>query len=395
MDFFTVPRYDAGVKEKELSLPVFYDPDAAGWYVFSHEYTCIEVRPGELSSVVDGLREVTGLVQSMGLCAVGFISYQAAPAFDPAMGVPCQALLPLLSFRVFHTVRFVPCLSVEDRCLLFGRQEGDVVGAPVWEGVPASEYAGAFEEIKNCLARGRSYQVNYSCRFRSGDCALLNGRSYRLFALPQGYFGYYQTPSVEVVSFSPELFFRKAGSRITARPMKGTAPRDRDPVRDAALRGWLSASEKNRAENLMIVDMLRNDLGRLAVPGTVKVENLYGIETYPYVHQMVSTVRARTHAPVHEVMEALFPCASITGAPKVATMDIISRLETSPRDVYTGAFGVLLPGERAVFSVAIRTMWRGADDPGVFRYGAGGGIVWDSDVRGEWEEMYLKLGVVS
>ena len=379
------------------SSALFYDPAASGWYRFHNEFATIEVGADSLASVRTAFGEVEALVEKRGLFAFGFISYQAAPAFDAAMKVPGASSFPLLSFKLFKSAQLVPHLDADELKSLFphedGRPAGPVTAPVLWETITESEYARGFAAIKRSLAEGDTYQVNYTCRFSSGDENGISGKCGRLFGRPEGYYARYSAGDVDVISFSPELFFRKTGRVLLSMPMKGTAPRYADPGKDRESRGWLAGSEKNRAENLMIVDMVRNDMGRIARPGTVRVENLFGLETYGYVHQMVSSVYAETDAPVSGVMDALFPCASITGAPKIKTMEIISRLEASSRDVYTGAVGMLFPGGNGVFSVAIRTLWRQKDNR-CWRYGAGGGVVWDSDVRDEWRELHMKTGVV-
>ena len=196
------------------------------------------------------------------------------------------------------------------------------------------------------------------------------------------------------MSLSPELFFRVgAAGRITSRPMKGTAPRDPDPARDAALAAELQASDKARAENLMIVDLLRNDIGRLARPGSVRVPALYALEPYATVHQMTSTVQGDLAEPasLSRLMPALFPCGSVTGAPKIRAMQIIRDLEPHPRGVYCGAVGWMAPDGTCDFSVAIRTLRIEGED---VTLNVGGGIVADSTAQGEWEEALWKTRFV-
>jgi para-aminobenzoate synthetase/4-amino-4-deoxychorismate lyase len=194
-------------------------------------------------------------------------------------------------------------------------------------------------------------------------------------------------------SGSPELFFELEGDRIRSRPMKGTWPRGRHPAEDVRHAAALSESPKNRAENLMITDMVRNDLGRIARTGSVQVDDLFAIERYATVHQMTSTVTARTDAPLLELFRALFPAASITGAPKRRAMQIIAETEASPRGIYTGCIGTIGPGRRARFSVAIRTAWLDQAS-GIWEYGTGSGIVWDSDPDQEYAECLSKMAAL-
>ena len=194
-----------------------------------------------------------------------------------------------------------------------------------------------------------------------------------------------------ILSFSPELFFSQVRGQLTARPMKGTATRDADPQADAAQARWLEEDEKQRAENLMIVDLLRNDLSRVSRPGSVIVPDLFRVETYPTVHQLVSTVRARVLPgllPV-DVLRILFPCGSITGAPKLRAMEIIDAVEPHSRGVYTGAMGWIDPEGDAAFNVAIRTLCV-EEGSNVGRLGLGSGIVADSQGSSEWAECLAK-----
>jgi para-aminobenzoate synthetase/4-amino-4-deoxychorismate lyase len=197
-----------------------------------------------------------------------------------------------------------------------------------------------------------------------------------------------------ICSASPELFFQLSGRALASKPMKGTAARGRTLHEDRAQAHWLHHSEKNRAENVMIVDMIRNDLGRIAEIGSVTVPHLFEIERYPTVLQMTSTVTARTSVPLTDILTALFPCASITGAPKVRTMQIIADLETTPRGVYTGCIGYVSPQREAQFNVAIRTVTINRE-AGQAEYGVGGGIVWDSEAADEWRECEIKTRVLT
>jgi para-aminobenzoate synthetase component I len=193
-----------------------------------------------------------------------------------------------------------------------------------------------------------------------------------------------------MISRSPELFFTvSAAGKIAARPMKGTAPRDPDPARDAALKTALFESEKNRSENLMIVDLLRNDIARISQIGSVRVPELYSVESFATLHQMSSTVEAQLHgAPgMAGLMPALFPCGSVTGAPKIRAMEIIREVEPAPRGLYCGSLGWMAPDGRAAFNVTIRTISLFGDRAVL---NVGGGVVHDSTAAGEWEEALWK-----
>ena len=261
-------------------------------------------------------------------------------------------------------------------------------------------YAGKLQSIREAIANGEVYQVNFTFPI---DLTIF-GDPARVFmqlaqAQPTAHAVYIDMPEYQALSLSPELFFAVSGDQITVRPMKGTAPRGADQRADQTQADRLQASEKNRAENLMIVDLLRNDLGRVAVPGSVSVEALFEVEAYPTVHQMTSTVSARL-ATQHlaDIIRGLFPCGSVTGAPKIAAMKKIAEGESAPRGLYTGSIGWAV-GERIRANVAIRTIV--LDPPvgetaamcGVGRtgvLGVGSGIVWDSVASEEYAECLLK-----
>lgn len=255
-------------------------------------------------------------------------------------------------------------------------------------------YARQIEAIRELIGAGELYQVNYTQPLDvqyQGDAATL----YRRIAArnPVAHGAYIEDGARTVLSFSPELFVARRGPRLTTRPMKGTAPRHPDPAEDERLGQALLASDKNRAENLMIVDLLRNDLGRLAEPGSVKVEALFSLERYPTVWTMTSTVSAQApDATLEHVLRALFPCGSITGAPKVAAMRRIRQMETAPRGLYCGSVGWLAPDGDFSLNVAIRTLVLDAAGHGV--YSVGGGIVHDSDPAEEWQECHWKARIL-
>lgn len=255
-------------------------------------------------------------------------------------------------------------------------------------GIDEAAYARAVQAIRDWIAAGDCYQVNYTFPL---DFTWW-GHPLALYAAlrdrqPVRHGGLLVAPGETVVSLSPELFLARQGEHLITRPMKGTAPRASDP---AALRD----SAKNRAENLMIVDLLRNDLGRVAETGSVKVDALFEIEEYPTVWQMVSQVSARVgKRDTASLLAALFPCGSVTGAPKIRAMQIIAALEDAPRGLYTGAFGLLEPGGDFSLNVPIRTLELGDDGHG--RMGLGSGIVADSNATAEWAECRLKAAFLT
>jgi para-aminobenzoate synthetase/4-amino-4-deoxychorismate lyase len=329
------------------------------------------------------LAAVEEAVETGGLHAAGFLAYEAAPAFDAGLAVrPDDSGFPLLWFGLYRSPRAFPALPAPT---------APPADPPLWSDAFTPEaYARAFERIKHHIREGDTYQVNLTGRLRRAFPEPSWPHFLRLAADRQARYGaYLATRGWSVCSASPELFFSLDGERLASRPMKGTAPRGLTADRDRALAAALQTSEKDRAENLMIVDMVRNDLGRIARPGSVRVPELFALEKYPTVWQMTSTVTALTRAPVVDIFRALFPPASITGAPKARTMALIADLEPAPRRIYTGAIGFLAPGRRAQFNVAIRTLLadhalRSAE------YGVGSGVVWDSDCLREQAECRSK-----
>ncbi len=327
------------------------------------------------------LREVREFV-NQGYYVAGYLSYEAAPAFDPAFTVAGVPVLPLLWFGVFQ--------HPDDKVEFCGEE---TFHAEPWEPVIGREqYSDAVKNIRDAIARGETYQVNYTIKLRShveGD--LLAYYDHLREAQQAGYSAYLNIGRYQILSFSPELFFHLNGNEITTRPMKGTVQRGRWHEEDEVNVSWLRSSEKNRAENVMIVDLLRNDLSRIAEVGSVRASRLFEIERYPTVHQMTSTVSATVRPEVSwlEIFQALFPCGSITGAPKISTMRLIAELEKDSREVYCGAIGFIKPNGNATFNVAIRTMFVDSDT-GTAEYGTGGGITWDSTDRDEYQETMTK-----
>ncbi len=335
-----------------------------------------------LEEVVPVLRAVEEAVVS-GLHAAGFVAYEAAPAFDPALATrPPDPRLPLARFALF----------AERRPAELPEGAAGAVGLGEWTAaLSAAGYAERVERIRALIAAGDTYQVNLTFPLRApfrGDDRALYLRLAR--AQRSAYCAFLRFGDTSVVSASPELFFRQAGRELEMRPMKGTRPRGRWAEEDDALAAELAGSEKDRAENLMIVDLLRNDAGRVSRFGSVRVERLFEVERYETVHQMTSTVRSRLRedAGVVDLFRALFPCGSVTGAPKVRTSQVIAELEDGPRGVYCGALGFVSPGE-AVFSVAIRTVVVHRDT-GEAELGVGSGITYDSDAAAEHAECLSK-----
>jgi para-aminobenzoate synthetase/4-amino-4-deoxychorismate lyase len=353
-------------------------------------------RPDEVPGVLAAAEQAA----ARSLWVAGFVAYDAAPGLDPALRVhPRHADdaftdLPLAWFAMFE--------GREETVLPEPPPSGTTAPTDPWTPTMSrSGYDAAIGRIRQHIAAGDTYQVNFTLALRAqveGDVRGL----YRDLAYAQrgAYAAFLDTGRYRVLSASPELFFRIDGDRITSRPMKGTAPRGRWLAEDRAIRDRLKGSVKDRAENAMIVDLLRNDLGRVARSGTVTWTDVFAPERYATVWQLTSTVAAglRPGTSIPDVFAALFPCGSVTGAPKVSTMGIIADLEQDARGLYCGAVGYLAPhdaeGPRARFNVAIRTVVHD-ERTGAATYGVGGGITWDSRAAAEYDETVAKAQVLT
>ncbi|MEO5615357.1 MAG: aminodeoxychorismate synthase component I [Cypionkella sp.] len=330
--------------------------------------------------------------RAQGKWVAGYIGYEAGYALEPKLAalMPApDAARPLLVFGVFA--------GASDPATLLAAAKAEARGVAVAALRPVisrADYDTAIDKVMAYIAAGDCYQINLTfplcTRLLHGTTLGLYGALRARQAVGHGAFVDLGVGPV-LVSRSPELFLRTtAAGRIEARPMKGTAPRDPDPVRDAELAEALRGSTKDQAENLMIVDLLRNDISRVAQIGSVKVPELFAVEHYATVHQMVSRVVGQLiEAPsMTALMPALFPCGSITGAPKIRAMQIIHEVEPFPRGVYCGAIGWMAPDGASSFNVAIRTLSVFAD--GAIELNVGGGVVQDSTADGEWEEALWK-----
>jgi para-aminobenzoate synthetase/4-amino-4-deoxychorismate lyase len=335
-----------------------------------------------------------------GAWVVGFVSYEAASAFDPAFGSPRLAALPLAWFASFAAPAAAPDdggRPTEPRGRDDDRASDDVIVAPSALApttvVSDAAYTDAVRRIHEYIASGDVYQVNLAVPFTAPRPAPARAIYDRMRRAQGGaYSCLLDIADAQILSASPELFFERRGERVRSRPMKGTAPRGLHAGADAAARDRLVQSEKERAENVMIVDVVRNDLGRIATVGSVTVDSLCRAERYPSVWQLTSTVEAEVPSslPLSAIFGALFPPASVTGAPKIRATSIIRELERAPREVYCGAVGVLQPGGDATFNVAIRTAWTTAAGD-VLHLSAGGGVTADSTATGELREVRAKL----
>jgi para-aminobenzoate synthetase/4-amino-4-deoxychorismate lyase len=397
------------------------------WLSFNDPVEVLTARtPNEVLDCLDR-------VERSGLWAAGFVSYEAAPAFDDALsvfggsrstatgdGVEAVPPLPLLCFGLFEEPKAgMPRGSTELAEVRGVREPLGERSLPEYSlgewtpSVTRGEYAEAIAAIKEHIAAGDTYQVNYTFRLNAAFSGSPLAFFRDLAAAQQGrHSAFIETDDFTICSASPELFFELKDGVITSRPMKGTLPRALTAQADRVAAEALKNSAKDRAENIMIVDMIRNDIGRVAEAGSVETLSRFDVEKYPTVWQMTSTVQGKLNADATpssrqqcgkerdegvastfgEVFSTLFPCASITGAPKAKTMEIIRELEKKPRGIYTGAAGFIAPDGAAQFSVAIRTA---VIQNGKAEYGIGGGIVWDSNPEKEYQEALSKAAILT
>ncbi|MFZ2951314.1 MAG: aminodeoxychorismate synthase component I [Desulfuromonadaceae bacterium] len=358
---------------------------ASSWRFAGYVKTVVAAHHGEVVEVLNRVEQAA----SDGLFAAGFVSYEAASALNPDLPTtPPVDGLPLAWFALFRE-RY----SVEGGAGLLA-SAADAALEPVKS---FEQYAGEVERIRDHIAAGDCYQVNHTFPLRGGFAGNLRELYPRIGAAQRAPFcAYLDTGRFTILSASPELFFSLQDGVITTRPMKGTARRGRWAEEDLAAAEQLRNSPKEMAENLMIVDLLRNDLGIVAETGSVSVDALFEVETYPTVHQMTSTVSAhlRPDTGLTEIFTALFPCGSVTGAPKRCSMEIIAALEKAPRGIYCGAIGCVAPGGQALFSVAIRTLVFDAQTNSL-AMGVGSAVTWDSNAASEYAECLGKGAFVN
>ncbi len=343
-------------------------------------------KPEDVPATLDAIEAA----QRKGFFAAGFLSYELGYVLEPKLRrlLPKSQSLPLIWMGIFQHRKEMTALQAGR---LIGEWKKESRVEELRPSLDYDSYLKDFLRVKDAIFAGDVYQINYTFKYRfrfSGDPLALFGDLRRKQRAAYGCV--IATPDFHILSLSPELFVNVAKGKAQSRPMKGTASRKACPEKDALQRQWLRQDEKSRAENLMIVDLIRNDLGRISDIGSVQVNNMFTVETYPTLHQMTSEVTARPRIGVgfKEALKALFPCGSITGAPKIRAMELIQDLEAEPRGVYSGAVGMVSPDGGMDFNVAIRTM--SIDHAGNGQMGVGGGIVSDSDGRAEYEECLLK-----
>ncbi|MBA3667293.1 MAG: aminodeoxychorismate synthase component I [Sphingomonas sp.] len=344
----------------------------------------------ELGEVAGAMDEIRAAVAA-GAHAAGYLAFEAGYAFDPKLAPNARkAEGPLLNFGLFDRY------GTPDLDSVLPPPEGAYVG-PIHPRMSRLDYEAAAGQVREHLFAGDYYQANltFGCDVAvAGDPLALYARLKR--SSKAGWGGVLVAEDRALVSLSPEQFFTIRDGVIETKPMKGTAPRRADPAADRAEASALMADEKQCAENLMIVDLMRNDLARVSETGSVAVPELFVVETYPTLHQLVSRITARLRSGVDaiEVLRTIFPCGSVTGAPKVAAIEALRRLEPEPRGAYTGSMGWIEPPNEngsgdAAFNVMIRTLeWpAGATHA---RLGLGSGLVVDSLASDEWAECLLK-----
>jgi len=342
-----------------------------------------------------------------GYFLAGYCAYEMGYALEPKLAplMPDLHGAPLLCFGVFKKPHTDMPLSMR----YSAGAPLDLDFHPDWD---AAAYQRRFQTVIDYIKAGDVYQINLTFPLRAayaGSAATLyaairqrqGGRYGGIVSLETGDGGggsddrhYARNPGRrEIISFSPELFFKKTGATMTMRPMKGTRPRSDDPNTDSAQRDAMRLDQKSQAENLMIVDLLRNDLSRLSEPGSVRVPELFSLETYPTLHQMTSQVEAtlKPDTTFRDIFKSLFPCGSVTGAPKIRAMEIIKDLEADARGAYCGAMGYIDPNGQACFNVGIRTLTLNA---GQLCYPVGSGVVLDSDAQDEYSECLLKADIL-
>lgn len=348
--------------------------------------TIKELKTKDIKEVKHLLAEVEAY-QNQGYYAVGYVSYEAAPAFETKFEVIDGPLMSeyLLYFTIHESVQTEPIPLTYKPITL----------PKTWQELTsAEEYRAAIEHIHHHIRQGDTYQVNYTVQLQQNITADPFAIYNRLVVEQNAHYNaFIQHDDVSIISVSPELFFKKDGDGLTTRPMKGTTNRGLTTETDLKQAQWLAQDQKNRSENMMIVDLLRNDMNRISKIGSENVKSLCLVEQYSTIWQMTSTIETQLlpNSSLGDIFQALFPCGSITGAPKMATMAIIKDVEKQARGVYCGAIGILLPNGPTIFNVAIRTLQMQGNKA---IYGVGGGITWDSKWEAEYEETKQKSAVL-
>ena len=357
------------------------NPDTNDWSLLTG---CVDVLvAGEHSEVLEVIEAAERRAQVEQLHAVGYVAYEASYAFDSKF--PKRDIdIPLVCFALFTGET-----KLESLVDLYTPAEAS---PDHWQLTESQQsFESKVSHIREMIGAGEVYQINLTSRMRQSEVVTL--ADFARWSQDMPYAVYLEGPELTVCSASPELFFQREDGVVWSKPMKGTVGRRSEATADESSALWLQQSRKNRAENVMITDMVRNDLARISSTGKVSVDELFGVERYPSVWQMTSTVKSEVDASVAEIFRALFPAASITGAPKRAALEVIDDLEEEPREIYTGAVGRIKPSGATCFNVAIRTAWS-STATGDSRFGSGCGIVWDSDPTEEFEELKTKARIL-
>ena len=342
--------------------------------------------PGDIDDIFAKLTQY----HQEGYFIAGYLSYDLGYVFEDALShrLAPKRPTPLLNFGIFKTFeRQAPTQ------LLYSSQAPDLTLTPLWS---EAEYSKRFSQVMDYIRAGDVYQINLTFPMTGP----YDGPAHSLYAAfrhrQKGRYGgvVHLGNAPDIISLSPELFFRKEGRDMSMRPMKGTRPRSANSQIDEELRLNMRNDVKSQAENLMIVDLLRNDLSRISEPGSVKVPELFALETYETLHQMTSRVVSKLTPDIDmkSIFQNLFPCGSVTGAPKIRAMEIIDDLETTPRGAYCGALGYIDPNGDACFNVGIRTLTLSGKR---LTYNVGSGLVYDSQAQDEYHECLLKADVLS
>ncbi len=336
--------------------------------------------------------------KKQGLYLCGYLSYEAGYHFidknidrtsQPRHKKTQQPLLYFIAFKDLQRPSHDDIEACFERAELFPASQLCLHDLQLNVSKPA--YLKAISKIKQYITAGDTYQINYTLKYKFK----LQGTAASLYKAlrkkqPVEFGALLNFPESKIVSLSPELFIKKGGDTLTSKPMKGTAKRGKDKQEDDAIVRFLKSDSKTLSENVMIVDLIRNDFGRVCQTGSVHVKNLFQVQTFKSLHQMISTVKGtlKNNLSFSDLLHALFPCGSITGAPKIRTMEIINELETEPRGIYTGAIGYLQPNDDFYFNVPIRTIVIGTDNS--CEMGIGSGIIYESDAEDEYKECLLK-----
>ncbi len=349
-------------------------------YLLTNAFTeIIAYKPPELKAAFKKIESLGR--QGFYLC--GYMAYEAGYHFiDKKINPSFFLSEPLLYFVAFENMQtYIPCFKSNKPLALYD----------FYLSQNMDDYIKTIHKIKNYIKNGDIYQANYTLKYNfsfSGDILSLYKKLRQ--SQPVEYGALLHFEQKKILSFSPELFVKKTANIITSQPMKGTAKRGKNKTEDQKIIRAMQKDEKTLAENLMIVDLMRNDLSRICKVASIKVKNLFKIKTYQSLHQMVSTIQGelRKNISLYDIFHHIFPCGSITGAPKIRTMEIIAKLEKTPRDVYTGALGYILPNQDFCFNIPIRTLT--ITDKNKAQMGIGSGIVYDSQPLAEYKECLLK-----